>query len=194
MAEYVRQYQLKHANFNRHRKYKHLRPLCPLGVGATRLADQGSRQITDSAQTAEPSPSLEGVDRPVDPDEEAKRATATSEPTTRAKREVPQSLEDLEFEAMLARLEKKCANLAHPERTDGSGLKDTPKEEVSTTAGTPSEQQEQRPDGDITPSDAQTEPEEGRSPNFVARAWWQYAIRCVVKDNRQHSTGKLTEF
>ena len=38
LAEYVRQYQLKIDNFNRHRKYKHIRPLYPLHSNPGRLA------------------------------------------------------------------------------------------------------------------------------------------------------------
>ena len=33
MAEYVRQYNLKHDHFNRHRKYKYMRPIFPLTFG-----------------------------------------------------------------------------------------------------------------------------------------------------------------
>ena len=123
MAEYVRQYQLKHANFNRHRKYKHLRPLYPLGGGAPRLAEQDAGQVTGASLVSEPGPTLEEADRPGDVAEEAKMVTLVPEAAPRPQKEVPESLADLEFEAMLARLEKKCANLEQLERGGGSGGK-----------------------------------------------------------------------
>ena len=43
MAEFVRQYQLKHDTFNRHRKYKYLRPLYPI------LAHKAKPELASSA-------------------------------------------------------------------------------------------------------------------------------------------------
>lgn len=40
MAEYVRRYNLKHENFNRHRKYKFMRPIFPLNFDLGKIRSE----------------------------------------------------------------------------------------------------------------------------------------------------------
>ena len=116
LAEYVRQYKLKHESFNRHRKYKFLRPIYPLGlvIASNEMPVEKGKEIKD-----------EHV--------------------------LPQAGYNMDLEVSDLNLDNALIRLDKP---------DMKSERVSST-------------------------------NAVARAWWQYAITCVIKDNRQKATGKF---